>query len=104
MVRFFFVYISAALLSVLLAETVSAFQVGSRRLPVTVAATTGVRILPPANTMSKLFQGYSPSLQATSELKNDGDKLKKTALSTRVRKFIMALFRILLAPLVSTYH
>ena len=105
MVRFFVFYMSGVLLlfSALLADEVSAFQVGYRRLPVTVAATTGLRTSPPAPTKSKLFLGFSPSLQATSGLQNDVDKTKKTALSSRVRKFIMALFRILMAPLVSTF-
>ena len=107
MVVRFFVGMLGMLLYVLLAGTVSAFQVGRRHLPVTIDATVGARISrPTAPTTSRLFlPAYSSRvlLRARSELQNDDETTttKKLALATRVRKFFMALFRILMTPMVS---
>lgn len=106
MVVRFFVGMLGMLLYVLLAGTVNAFQVGRRHLPVTIDVTVGARISrPTAPTTSRLFLPAYTSrvlLHARSELQNDGETTtKKLALATRIRKFFMALFRILMTPMVS---
>lgn len=88
-----------AALCALLSST-HAFQVGHHAAPTQAASSTG-NVQKPA-TYAKLFAGYSQRLQASPELGNDG--VKKSALGIRMRKFILALFKILMRPLVSRLY